>query len=119
MKRDAPDAELPRHLGWNDGLRANTRECAFDTMEGQRRVAHATHQYIHFVIRQGDGSASSVLNILDRIIETGVNCFLFLRGRWNHVVYAGDEDLPGGADKLPHKVDEVGHGLVDGPAEDA
>ena len=72
QQRNLPDAEFARHTGRYDGLRTCAVERTLDTVQRERRVAHATHQHSRLVRRQCNRGAHGLLDVRDAIIEVVV-----------------------------------------------
>ena len=68
-RRDAPERELARDGAGNDSLPAWSTERAFNTVQGKRRHAHASHQYCCLVIRDRNWRPDSFLDVLDRVVQ--------------------------------------------------
>jgi hypothetical protein len=66
---DPPDAEFAADFSWNDSLGTNPMECSFDTVEGQRRISHATHEHGRFVGGQCSSRSCRLLDIRDIVIK--------------------------------------------------
>jgi hypothetical protein len=72
LRRNEANAELARHLGWDDRLATRAVKCAFDTVERERRRSHTSHQCGRLVFRNRNLGTSGNLHILKAVVNVPV-----------------------------------------------
>ncbi len=69
LRRNEANAKLARHLGRDDRLASRAVKRALDTVEGERRRSHTSHQCGRLVFRNRNLGTGGLLHILDAVVK--------------------------------------------------